>query len=87
METIKSLADMNKNKPELANRISEIQINSRKNSVIFLTDPHLRIEYTGELSASLINRMYAAVSYYEKENKSNGWIDLSGQDAILVPGK
>jgi len=85
--TIAGLSLMNSEKPELAHRISEIRFDSKKTSVIYLSDPHLRIEYTGDLNLSLINRMYAAVSYYEKENKSAGWIDLTGKDAILVPGK
>jgi cell division septal protein FtsQ len=87
-ETIRGLSIMTQEKPELAHRISEIRIESRKNSMIFLSDPHLRIEYTGDLTSSLIKRMYAAVSYYEKENHTAaGWIDMSGKDAILVPGK
>ncbi|MDH5656616.1 MAG: hypothetical protein OEZ34_11945 [Spirochaetia bacterium] len=84
-KVIEGLDLMKSEKPELESRVSEIRLDSKKSFSLYLTDPKIRVVYSGTIDSSLIKRMYAAVSYYEKQEKKSGWIDLSGQDAILVP--
>jgi hypothetical protein len=80
-----SLARIRRTMPELHTRISEIVLKGQKRATLFISSAKIRIELLGDLSESNVKRLYAALSYFEKEGHGSGLIDLRGPDAVLVP--
>lgn len=70
--------------PELITRISGIHL-IKGGMTLFIARSQIRVELKGSLDEENIRRLYASLSYFEKEHGTSGLIDLRGADAILVP--
>jgi len=84
---IDELVMLKQKKPELMARISEIRINEQNDLTVYITGARIRLEMKDDFSQENAKRLYAALSYFEKENYPSGVIDLRGADAILMPEK
>jgi cell division protein FtsQ len=84
-QVLQGFAELKKNYPEIASRISEIRPGGAGELSIFTTNGS-RMELAGPLDGRNIKRLYAAFSFMEQEKRGRGIFDLRGTDVLFVPG-
>ncbi|MCR9143172.1 MAG: cell division protein FtsQ/DivIB [bacterium] len=71
--------------PELAARISELHWQRTGHLTLYLTPARVRVELPGLLDEATMQRLYAAVAYFETDGQRSGVIDLRGQGVVILP--
>ncbi|MEQ9363829.1 MAG: cell division protein FtsQ/DivIB [Leptospirales bacterium] len=71
--------------PELAARISELHWRRTGQLTLYLTPARVRVELPGQLDTAMMQRLYAAVAYFETDGQRSGVIDLRGQGVVILP--
>lgn len=81
MEGLKKLSALT---PGLSSRISEIDMRRSESITIYAVNRKTKVELSPILDQENIYRLYAALSYLEKEGVT-GSVDLRGPDPVIVP--
>ena len=81
MEGLKKLSAL---APGLSSRISEIDMRRSESITIYAVNRKTKVELSPILDQENIYRLYAALSYLEKEGVT-GSVDPRGPDPVIVP--
>lgn len=83
---VRGLDRLQQSAPELAARISELQLRSSGEATLYMKPARIRVELPAPFGeAATFQKLYAAVAYLEKQPDPGGVIDLRGEGVVVLP--